>query len=48
MPSVVSIVDFRTEGKEMVQEGVGSGVVWDRCTPWQVAVSTLLQLGSHQ
>ncbi len=31
MPSVVSLTDFRMEGREVVEEGVGSGVVWDRC-----------------
>ena len=28
--SVVSLTDYRTEGKELVEEGVGSGIVWDR------------------
>jgi hypothetical protein len=31
VPSVVSLTDFRMEGREVVEEGVGSGVVWDRC-----------------
>ncbi|KAK9845220.1 hypothetical protein WJX81_000423 [Elliptochloris bilobata] len=30
MASVVSLTAFRTEGREVVEEGVGSGVVWDR------------------
>ena len=54
--SVVSLTDYRTEGKELVEEGVGSGIVWDRLVVLQaraapanqpLSLAACLQAGAH-